>query len=189
MTASLASTRFDLPSYVLQAFAGLRVNVDLISSVKIGDYSTVLSYVQEGVPAYTDQSLTVSLICSLLARSRRSCSFRRIRQLLLPILARPIVQKIVDEAALGIDTVMISDPSNTGSSRSSKPSPRAVLTVPFSVTSAFTAGLVGSLTNSGPFDAVISFPEGLTIAWNGQPLGQIAMPNVRFLPSFDATRD
>ncbi|GAA5937070.1 uncharacterized protein JCM15063_000146 [Sporobolomyces koalae] len=127
-------TGFNLPSYVLQAFAGLKVNVDLTSSVNIGDYATVLSYVQKDVPAYTDQTLT----------------------LLLPVLARPIVQKIVDEAALGIDTVMISDPSNT----------------------AFTAGLVGSLTNSGPFDAVISFPEGLTVAWNGQPLGQISMPNI-----------
>jgi hypothetical protein len=36
------------------------VNVELISSVNIGDYSTVLSYTQPGVPAYTDQSLTVS---------------------------------------------------------------------------------------------------------------------------------
>ncbi|GAA5951249.1 hypothetical protein JCM3765_002422 [Sporobolomyces pararoseus] len=127
-------TGFDLPSYVLRAFAGLEVNVELVSSVNIGDYSTVLSYTQPGVPAYTDESLT----------------------LLLPVLARPIVQKIVDEAALGIDTVMISNPTNT----------------------AFTAGLVGSLTNSGPFDAVISFPQGLTVAWNGQPLGQIAMPNI-----------
>ncbi|GAA5969858.1 hypothetical protein JCM21900_004182 [Sporobolomyces salmonicolor] len=127
-------TGFDLPSYVLQAFAGLEVDVDLISTLNIGDYKTVLSYTQAGVPAYTDQSLT----------------------LLLPVLARPIVQKIVDEAALGIDTVMITNPSNT----------------------AFTAGLVGSLTNSGPFDAVISFPQGLTVAWNGAPLGQISMPNI-----------
>lgn len=51
---------FDLPSFVLQAFANLKVNVELISSVNIGDYSTVLSYTQPGVPAYTGQSLTVS---------------------------------------------------------------------------------------------------------------------------------
>ncbi|GAA6027071.1 hypothetical protein JCM8097_006088 [Rhodosporidiobolus ruineniae] len=127
-------TGFDLPSYVLEAFAGLEVNVDLLSRLNIGDYTTTLAYSQPSVPAYTDQSLT----------------------LLLPVLARPIVQKIVDGAALGIETVMITDPSN----------------------SAFTAGLVGSITNSGPFDAVISFPEGLTVSWNGAPLGQIAMPNV-----------
>lgn len=42
-------------------------------------------------------------------------------------------------------------------------------------------GLVGAITNAGPFDAVITFSQGLTVAWNGAPLGQIAMPNVRFL--------
>lgn len=34
------------------------------------------------------------------------------------------------------------------------------------------------ITDAGPFDATISFPEGLTVAWNGAPLGQISMPNV-----------
>ncbi|GAA6057282.1 hypothetical protein JCM3770_004534 [Rhodotorula araucariae] len=127
-------TGFDLPSYVLEAFAGLEVNVDLLSAVRIGEYTTSLTYSQPGVPAYTDQTLTM----------------------LLPVLARPIVQKIVDEAALNVDTVMITDPSNN----------------------AFTAGLVGSIRNSGPFDAVINFVDGLTVAWNGAPLGQISMPNV-----------
>lgn len=27
-------------------------------------------------------------------------------------------------------------------------------------------------------DAVINFPQGLTVAWAGKPLGHIAMPNV-----------
>ncbi|GJN94719.1 hypothetical protein Rhopal_007810-T1 [Rhodotorula paludigena] len=115
-------TGFDLPSYVLQAFSGLEVNIDLLSAVRIGEYTTSLAYQQTGVPAYTDSTLT----------------------------------KIVDEAILSIDTVMISDPTNT----------------------AFTAGLVGAIRNSGPFDAVIGFTQGLTVAWNGAPLGQIAMPNV-----------
>ncbi|BGP44010.1 hypothetical protein JCM10449v2_008067 [Rhodotorula kratochvilovae] len=127
-------TGFDLPSYVLEAFAGLEVDIDLLSAVNIGEYTTSLTYRQAGVPAYTDQTLTM----------------------LLPVLARPIVQKIVDEAALNVDTVMITDPSNN----------------------AFTAGLVGSIRNSGPFDAVINFVDGLTVAWNGAPLGQISMPNV-----------
>lgn len=43
---------------------------------------------------------------------------------------------------------------------------------------AFLAGLVGSISNAGPFDGMISFPKGLTVAWNGKPLGQIAMPNL-----------
>ena len=38
---------------------------------------------------------------------------------------------------------------------------------------------MGSISNAGPFTAKISFAEGLTAAWNGAPLGQIAMPQVR----------
>lgn len=49
-----------------------------------------------------------------------SCSSRTLtpivllHQLLLPVLARPIVQSIVDESILGITTVVISDPTNAG---------------------------------------------------------------------------
>lgn len=136
---------FDLPSYVLQAFSNLEVVVDLISTVNIGDYQTFLSYSQPGVPAYTDSSLT----------------------LLLPVLAQPIVQKIVDAAILTVDTVLISDPTN----------------------SAFTTGLTGAIRNSGPFDAVISFTTGLTVAWNGRPLGQIAMPDVSLVGDAGADLD
>lgn len=106
----------------------------MIAAVNIGEYPTDLTYSQTGVPAYTDQTLT----------------------LLLPVLAQPIVQKIVDGSILSVDTVLISNPSNA----------------------AFTAGLTGSLRNAGPFNAVVSFPQGLTVAWNGRPLGQIAMPDV-----------
>lgn len=91
------------------------------------------------------------------------------------------MQKIVDEAALNVDTVMIRDPTNNGESLSlAQPLRLAALAYLARVhhPAAFSAGLVGSIRNSGPFDAVISFTEGLTVAWNGQPLGQIAMPNV-----------
>jgi len=84
--------RFNLPNYVLTAFAGLVVDVDLLTVLHIGDFTTDLAYAQQNVPAHTDSSLT----------------------LLLPILARPIVQKIVDAASLGIDTVMITNPTDTG---------------------------------------------------------------------------
>ncbi|KAM0750211.1 hypothetical protein T439DRAFT_247618 [Meredithblackwellia eburnea MCA 4105] len=136
-------TGFNLPSYVLQAFSGLVVNVDLLSELHIGDFSTNLAYQQQAVPAYTDSTLT----------------------LLLPVLARPIVQKIVDQAILGVDTVLISNPSNT----------------------AFSTTLTGSITNSGPFDAVIEFTSGLTVAWNGSPLGQIAMPDISLTGDVGAT--
>ena len=91
------------------------------------------------------------------------------------------MQKIVDEAALNVDTVMIRDPTNNGESLSlAQPLRLAALAYLARIhhPAAFSAGLVGSIRNSGPFDAVISFTEGLTVAWNGQPLGQIAMPNV-----------
>ncbi|KAM0789126.1 hypothetical protein ACM66B_003180 [Microbotryomycetes sp. NB124-2] len=127
-------TGFDLPSFVLQAFSRLEVIVDLIAQVGLGEYVTSLTYSQPNVPVYTDSTLT----------------------LLLPVLAQPIVQKIVDQSILSVDTVLISNPSNA----------------------AFTTGLTGAIRNAGPFDAVIAFPTGLTVAWNGQPLGQIAMPNI-----------
>jgi hypothetical protein len=84
--------RFNLPAYVQTAFSALTVTVDLVSVLNIGEFQTNLAYSQSGVPAYTDSSLTM----------------------LLPILARPIVQKIVDGSILGVNTVLISNPTNTG---------------------------------------------------------------------------
>lgn len=57
----LSLTRFDLPSFVLEAFAELEVKVDLLSKVTIGEYQTALTYEQYGVPAHTDETLTVSI--------------------------------------------------------------------------------------------------------------------------------
>jgi hypothetical protein len=170
-------TGFDLPSYVLRAFAQLTVNVDLVSTVNIGasclpdspsmrmlssepgDFVTALTYSQTGVPVLTDSSLN----------------------LLLPVLAQPIVQvrswqgppeaglkrpqKIVDGAVLSVDTILITDPQ----------------------LNSFGTTLTGSITNSGPFDAVITFTQGLTVSWNGAPLGQIAMPNVSLVGDVGAT--
>lgn len=127
-------TGFDLPSFVDKAFKDLRTDITIESGVSIGDYKTTLNYVQNDVPVQTDSSLN----------------------LLLPILAQPIVQKIVDASLLGIDTVTITDPEEKS----------------------FGTILTGSITNAGPFDAKISFPEGLTILWSGAPLGKINMPDV-----------
>ncbi|KAL8278093.1 hypothetical protein RQP46_009553 [Phenoliferia psychrophenolica] len=133
---------FDLPSFVLTAFAALKVDVALVSVLHIGDFTTNLAYSQAEVPAYTDSTLT----------------------LLLPILARPIVQRIVDQAILSVTTVIITDPEEDS----------------------FVTQLVGAITNAGPFDAVITFTTGLTVAWNGAPLGQIAMPNVTLVEDVGA---
>lgn len=112
---------FELSTYVRTAFKKLRSDVQLTSDVMIGmthlddlvvliaqflrgDYKTTLQFAQTGVPTSTDDSL----------------------DLILPILAQPIVTKIVAGTGLGfvtlvimclfthyllsIDTVLISDP-------------------------------------------------------------------------------
>ena len=136
---------FDLPSFVDQAFAVLKADIGLKSQVTIGDYATTLNYAQTAVPVQTDETL----------------------HLLLPILAQPIVQKIVDASVMGIETLVIANPQENS----------------------FDTTLKGSITNAGPFDAEISFPEGLTIFWNGQELGSLAMSDVQLTADVGATID
>ncbi|KAI0321180.1 hypothetical protein OF83DRAFT_1280620 [Amylostereum chailletii] len=127
-------TGFNLPSFVDKAFKQLTSDVVLTTGVSIGDYQTTLQYTQNAVPTKTDESLN----------------------LILPILAQPIVQKIVAGSALGVSTVLISDVKQNS----------------------FGTKLSGSITQSGPFDAIISFGNGLTINWSGKALGSIKMPDI-----------
>ena len=132
--------------------------MQLAAGVTIGEYATTLSYTQPDVAIKTDDSLNF----------------------LLPILAQPIVQKIVDGSVLGIETVLIKDIKEDS----------------------FGTSLKGSITNAGPcecrllslllrpgtdvdcccscreVDAKISFLDGLTIEWKGAPIGSIAMPPI-----------
>ncbi|KAF5389363.1 hypothetical protein D9757_004389 [Collybiopsis confluens] len=125
---------FNLPDFVQTAFKQLKSDVNLTAGVRIGEYEAVLNYVQSSLPTQTDSSLN----------------------LILPILARPIVQKIVGGSNLGIDAVLISNPQQE----------------------AFNTALNGSINNAGPFDATISFPQGLTVSWSGNTLGTIRIDNV-----------
>ncbi|KAH9083581.1 hypothetical protein EDB83DRAFT_2511885 [Lactarius deliciosus] len=127
-------TGFNLPNYVDTAFKQLHSDVQLEADVQIGDYKTTLQFTQPSVPTSTDQTLN----------------------LLLPLLAQPIVQKIVSGSTLGVNNVLITNPT----------------------ANSFGTKLSGSITQAGPFDAEISFGTGLTIAWSGQPLGRIKMPNI-----------
>lgn len=68
-----------MPSYVQQAFSVLKADITLQSQVIIGDYHTTLNYAQSDVPVQTDDTL----------------------DLLLGVLAQPIVQKIVDGSVMG----------------------------------------------------------------------------------------
>ncbi|WFD34248.1 hypothetical protein MCUN1_001085 [Malassezia cuniculi] len=136
---------FDLPSYVKKAFSVATVNLDTIGTSKVGDYQTDISFVQRNVNLTIDDSI----------------------ELLLPVLAKPIVQKIVDGAILGIDSVLIIDPQ----------------------AQSFRTRMKGSITNAGPFNAVIKFPNGLQVSWNGKVLGQIAMPDITLKADVGATLD
>lgn len=135
-------TGFVLPPFVDKAFALLKADIELVSNLLVGSYATQLTYTQLEVPVKTDASLN----------------------LLLPVLARPIVQKIVNGSILGFDTLLISNAQET----------------------TFEVALKGAITNAGPFDAIISFPAGLNVAWNGSPLGHIAMPNVTLVADVGA---
>ncbi|KAK0522484.1 hypothetical protein OC834_006266 [Tilletia horrida] len=127
-------TGFNLPSFVQKAFSVATANVEVDTEVYVGAYPTNLTISQLDVPLNTDASLNK----------------------LLPVLAGPIVQKLVDQAVLGIDSVIIKDPQETE----------------------FGTTLTGSITNAGPFDASISFPAGLTVQWQGRPLGVISLPSI-----------
>ncbi|KAL9935874.1 hypothetical protein V8E36_005451 [Tilletia maclaganii] len=127
-------TGFDLPSYVQRAFSVATANINVDATVFVGEYPTNLTISQLDVPLNTDSSLNK----------------------LLPVLAGPIVQKLIDQAVLNIDTVIIKEPQLTE----------------------FATTLTGSITNAGPFDAEISFPAGLTVEWEGRSLGSISLPAI-----------
>lgn len=103
--------RFDLPSFTLAAFADLKVNVALLSVLHIEEFVTDLVYSQAEVPAHVDDTLLVRRWAARLTRFfEPELNFPV--QLLLPVLAQPIVQKIVDGSILAISTVLISDPTD-----------------------------------------------------------------------------
>ncbi|KAG8787307.1 hypothetical protein FRB91_009037 [Serendipita sp. 411] len=136
---------FDMPSFVDQAFAVLKADINLKSKVTIGQYQTTMDYAQSAVPIKTDETL----------------------HLILPILAQPLVQKVVDGSVMGIDSLIIMEPQETS----------------------FVTALKGSITSAGPFDATISFPDGLSVFWNNQQLGKMSMPDVQLVADVGATLD
>jgi hypothetical protein len=127
-------TGFQLPPYVLKCFVGAKANLDVSSNAQIGNYSTTLSFSQNDVALGTDKSILN----------------------LLPQVALPIVQKIVDQSILSIDQVTLTEPKAKG----------------------FTATMNASITKAGPFDGTIEFPNGLDIYWKGKVLTHTAFPKV-----------
>ncbi|RCI04658.1 hypothetical protein CU098_010147 [Rhizopus stolonifer] len=86
---------------------------------------------------------------------------------LIPIVGQPIVQQIVDGSVLGFDTIVLS-----------------------SVTEgSFNVQMKGSIANTGPMDATISFPSPLTISWQGKKLGTVSMSAINAKADVGASFD
>ncbi|KAI9022193.1 hypothetical protein CLU79DRAFT_702427 [Phycomyces nitens] len=79
---------------------------------------------------------------------------------LIPIVGQPIVQQIVDGATLSFNTVILSEPTETS----------------------FKLALNGAIEGTGPFSAQITFPQGLTVAWQGKALGTVSMAMIETKP-------
>jgi hypothetical protein len=75
---------------------------------------------------------------------------------LIGAVAAPIVQNLVDGADLKFTQANITNISEGG----------------------FDLALAGSLTNIGPLDAKISFPEPVVISWQGNNIATISLPPV-----------
>lgn len=112
-------TGFMLPPFVDKAFSLLVADIELVTAFSIGGYQTTLTYSQLGVPVKTDASLNY----------------------LLPVLARPIVQKIVNGSVLGFDTVLISNVKETS----------------------FDVAISGAITSAGPCELFAAFLTNLSV--------------------------
>ncbi|GAB5591805.1 hypothetical protein Unana1_06705 [Umbelopsis nana] len=84
---------------------------------------------------------------------------------LIPVVGQPIVQSIINQAQLKFSSAMLSQATDSG----------------------FTVQLSGTLTGTGPFDATIAFPVPLDVAWNGQQIGKVTMPNIQTVADVGAT--
>ncbi|KAG2175944.1 hypothetical protein INT44_000422 [Umbelopsis vinacea] len=84
---------------------------------------------------------------------------------LIPIVGQPIVQAIINQASLTFSSAMLSSPTDGG----------------------FAVQLNGQLTGTGPFAATIGFPVPLDVAWNGQQIGKVTMPNIQTVADVGAT--
>ncbi|KAG2752775.1 hypothetical protein P692DRAFT_20871091 [Suillus brevipes Sb2] len=153
---------FNLPDFADQAFKQLRSDIQLLSQLTIGanfavnllsityssagagDYATTLSYTQTDVPISMDSSL--NLILLILAKPTYRAEDCRWEH--------PGVINLCFFVAnccwcCSMESVLIIDPQET----------------------TFGTQLNGSIMNAGPFDATITFNDGVVISWGGQPIG------------------
>ncbi|KAF9366881.1 hypothetical protein BGX34_003981 [Mortierella sp. NVP85] len=76
---------------------------------------------------------------------------------LIPIVGTPIAQLLVERSKLAFDSIKILSPSETN----------------------FQTDIVGAITETGPLDAEIVFPNPVTISFNGKSIGTMMMPTVK----------
>jgi hypothetical protein len=143
-TASLFQG-FNISSFVMEAMKALKTDLNLESTLHVGDYVDVLAFSQKAVQITADNTVTR----------------------LIPVVGQPIVQQIVNGAVLGFETLVLSDPTNNNAKVQMK----------------------GSITKSGPMDAIISFPTPLTIRWQGKTLGTATMPPIHAIADKGAQFD
>ncbi|GJJ74035.1 hypothetical protein EMPS_06393 [Entomortierella parvispora] len=75
---------------------------------------------------------------------------------LIPIVGTPIAQALVDGSVLQFDAIKILSPSDTS----------------------FQTDINGLISNTGPMDAQIVFPNPVTVSYGGKVIGSMAMPTV-----------
>lgn len=82
-------TGFNLPNFVDKAFSVASANLEITTEAQVGVFLAPITFSQLNVPLKTDDSL----------------------HLLLPVLSKPVVQKIIDGSILSIDRVTILNPA------------------------------------------------------------------------------
>ncbi|KAG0045891.1 hypothetical protein BGZ83_008897 [Gryganskiella cystojenkinii] len=86
---------------------------------------------------------------------------------LLPIVGTPIAQILVDKSALAFDAISIQGPTDTS----------------------FQTDIKGIISNTGPLDAQIVFPNPVVVSYNGKAIGSMMMPTVNAIADKGAVLD
>ncbi|GJJ74082.1 hypothetical protein EMPS_06440 [Entomortierella parvispora] len=84
---------------------------------------------------------------------------------LIPLVGTPIAQVLVDGSALQFDSIQIISPTDTN----------------------FQTDIGGAITNTGPLDAQITFPNPVTVSYEGKTIGSMMMPTVNAIANQGAT--
>ncbi|GJJ70154.1 hypothetical protein EMPS_02503 [Entomortierella parvispora] len=136
---------FNVAEFTMKAMAGLQVDIDMTTTVKVGDYQVTMPYTQTGVSTTTDQTILK----------------------LIAIVGTPIAQILVDGSALKFDAIQILAPTETS----------------------FQTSIKGAISNTGPLDAQIVFPNPVVVSFNDKPIGSMKMPTVNAIANQGATLD